>query len=328
LKVLITGGAGFIGSHTTAALLARGDQVVCLDNFNDYYSPQRKRKNVAEFLDDIGYRLYEGDIRDGKRLEEAFSKEKPHKVIHIAAMAGVRPSIERPSLYEEVNVKGTLNMLEAARRHQVTNFLFASSSSVYGGREKGPFSEDDPIARPISPYAATKAAGELLCHTYHHLYGLNVTCLRFFTVYGPKGRPDMAPYLFTRWVFEGAELKMFGDGTTSRDYTYIDDIVSGVLAALDADLSYEIINLGNSQTVVLRDFIALVEELVGKKAHIAQLPMQPGDVPRTCADISKARRLLGYDPRTPAEEGMKHFVAWYRREVLGEQAESKRREPK
>jgi UDP-glucuronate 4-epimerase len=323
LKVLITGGAGFIGSHTTAALLNRGDQVACLDNFNDYYSPQRKRKNVAEFLDDIGYRLYEGDIRDGERLEEVFAKEKPDKVIHIAAMAGVRPSIQRPLLYEEVNVKGTLNMLEAACRHQVTNFLFASSSSVYGGQEKVPFSEDDPIARPISPYAATKAAGELLCHTYHHLYDLNVMCLRFFTVYGPKGRPDMAPYLFTKWVFEGAELTMFGNGTTSRDYTYIDDIVSGVVEALDADLGYEIINLGNSQTVVLRDFIALVEELVGKKAHIVQLPMQPGDVPHTCADVSKARRLLGYDPLTSFEEGMKHFVAWYRREALGKQAESK-----
>jgi len=324
LKVLITGGAGFIGSHTTAALLARGGQVVCLDNFNDYYSPQRKRKNVSEFLDDPDYRPYEGDIRDRERLEEVFAEEKPDKVIHIAAMAGVRPSIERPLLYEEVNVKGTLNMLEAARHHRATSFLFASSSSVYGGQEKVPFSEDDPIARPISPYAATKAAGEVLCYTYHHLYGLNVTCLRFFTVYGPKGRPDMAPYLFTKWVFEGAELKMFGDGTTSRDYTYIDDIVSGVVAALDADLSYEIINLGNSQTVVLRDFIALVEKLAGKKAKIVQLPMQPGDVPRTCADISKARRLLGYDPRTPAEEGMKPFVAWYRREVLGEQAGPKR----
>jgi UDP-glucuronate 4-epimerase len=334
MKVLITGGAGFIGSHTTTALLSRGDQVVCLDNFNDYYSPQRKRKNVSEFLSDIGYLLYEGDIRDGERLEEIFAKEKPDKVIHIAAMAGVRPSIERPLLYEEVNAKGTLNMLEAARRHRVTNFLFASSSSVYGGQEKVPFSEDDPIARPISPYAATKAAGELLCHTYHHLHGLNVTCLRFFTVYGPKGRPDMAPYLFTRWVFEGAELKMFGDGTTSRDYTYIDDIVSGVVAALDADLSYEIINLGNSQTVVLRDFITLVEELVGQKARIVQEDMQPGDVPRTCADISKARRLLGYDPQTPVEKGMKHFVAWYRREVLGKQADlhphsgPKRGEPK
>jgi UDP-glucuronate 4-epimerase len=328
LKALITGGAGFIGSHTTAALLSRGDQVACLDNFNDYYSPQRKRKNVSEFLDNPDYRLYEGDIRDKERLKEVFAEEKPAKVIHIAAMAGVRPSIERPLLYEEVNVKGTLNMLEAAHRHRVTNFLFASSSSVYGGQEKVPFSEDDPITHPISPYAATKAAGELLCYTYHHLYSLNITCLRFFTVYGPKGRPDMAPYLFTKWVFEGAGLTMFGDGTTSRDYTYIDDIVSGVVAALDADLGYEIINLGNSQTVILGDFIALVEDLVGKKAHIVQEDMQLGDVPRTCADISKARRLLGYDPQTPVEEGMKHFVAWYRQEVLGKQAEPKREEPK
>ncbi len=317
MKVLITGGAGFIGSHTTEALLGRGDEVVCLDNFNDYYDPARKRKNVAPFLERPGYQLYEGDIRDADRLETVFATERPDKVIHIAAMAGVRPSIQRPLLYEEVNVRGTLNVLEAARRHEVRNFLFSSSSSVYGGQDKVPFSEDDPIARPISPYAATKAAGELLCHTYHHLHGIPITCLRFFTVYGPRGRPDMAPYLFTKWVFEGAPLKRFGDGRTSRDYTYIDDIVAGVVAALDADLGYEIINLGESQTVLLCDFIALVERLVGKPANVVPMPMQPGDVPRTYADISKARRLLGYNPQTPFEEGMARFVDWYRREVLG-----------
>jgi UDP-glucuronate 4-epimerase len=317
-KVLVTGGAGFIGSHTTEALLARGDEVICLDNFNDYYDPARKRKNVAPFEGRPRYRLYEGDIRDGERLEALFAAERPDKVMHIAAMAGVRYSIQHPELYESVNVRGLLNTLQVTRRHTVSNFVFASSSSVYGADSPVPFREDAPCSRPVSPYAATKRAGELLCYTYHHLYGLRCTCLRFFTVYGPRGRPDMAPYLFTRWVFDGEPLKMFGDGTTYRDYTYIDDIVAGVVAALDADFGYEIVNLGNSQTVMLRDFIALVEELVGRKANVVQTPPQPGDVPRTYADVSKARRLLGYDPKTPFAEGMVRFVEWYRRDVQGE----------
>jgi len=317
-KVLVTGGAGFIGSHTTEALLAWGDEVICLDNFNDYYDPARKRKNVAAFEGHPRYRLYEGDICDAERLEALFAAERPDKVMHIAAMAGVRYSIQHPELYESVNVRGLLNMLQASRRHTVSNFVFASSSSVYGADSPVPFREDAPCNRPVSPYAATKRAGELLCYTYHHLYGLRCTCLRFFTVYGPRGRPDMAPYLFTRWVSDGEPLKMFGDGTTYRDYTYIDDIVAGVVAALDADFGYEIVNLGNSQTVMLRDFIALVEDLVGRKANVEQMPPQPGDVPRTYADVSKARRLLGYDPKTPFAEGMARFVEWYRREVQGE----------
>ena len=317
-KILVTGGAGFIGSHTTQALLARGDEVICLDNFNDYYDPARKRKNVAPFEGQSRYQLYEGDIRDTKALEAIFAAERPDKVIHIAAMANVRYSIQHPELYESVNVRGLMNTLEAARRHEVINFVFSSSSSVYGVDSPVPFREDAPCDRPLAPYPATKRAGELLCYSYHHLYDLPCTCLRFFTVYGPRGRPDMAPYLFTRWVFDGEPLKMFGDGTTYRDYTYIDDIVAGVVAALDADLPYEIINLGNSQTVMLRDFIEIVEELVGRKANVVQMPPQPGDVPRTCADVSKARRLLGYDPKTPFAEGMSRFVAWYRREVQGE----------
>jgi UDP-glucuronate 4-epimerase len=317
LKVLITGGAGFIGSHTTVALLARGDEVICLDNFNDYYDPARKRRNVAPFADHPAYRLVAGDIRDAGLLERLFEEERPEKIIHIAAMAGVRYSIQRPELYEEVNVRGTLNMLEVARRHRVRNFVFASSSSVYGVQEKVPFSEDDPAVYPISPYAATKRAAELLCYTYHHLYGLPCTCLRFFTVYGPRGRPDMAPYLFTHWIIEDKDLIMYGDGSTRRDYTYIDDIVVGVVAALDADLAFEIINLGNSQTVALRDFIAVVEAAVGKPARIRQEPVQPGDVPITCANADKARRLLGYSPTTPVEEGIPRFVAWYRKEVIG-----------
>jgi UDP-glucuronate 4-epimerase len=314
-RILVTGGAGFIGSHTTEALLARGDEVISVDNFNDYYDPARKRQNVAPFEDHPCYRLYEADIRDAESLEAIFSGERPDKVIHIAAMAGVRYSIQHPELYESVNVRGLMNTLDVARRHGVRNFVFASSSSVYGADSPVPFREDALCDRPVSPYAATKRAGELLCYTYHYLYDLPCTCLRFFTVYGPRGRPDMAPYLFTRWVFDGEPLKMFGDGTTYRDYTYIDDIVVGVVAALDTDLSYEIINLGNSQTVMLRDFIEIVEELVRRKAAVVQMPPQPGDVPRTFADVSKARRLLGYDPRTPFAEGMARFVEWYRREV-------------
>ncbi|MGQ9625596.1 MAG: NAD-dependent epimerase/dehydratase family protein [Anaerolineae bacterium] len=315
MKVLITGGAGFIGSHTTEALLKRGDEVVCLDNFNDYYDPNRKRKNVAHFRDSKGYALYEADIRDAPALEEIFAREKVDKVLHIAAMAGVRYSLQRPALYAQVNVEGTVNVLECARRFGVREFIFASSSSVYGARSQAPFREDDPVERPISPYAATKRAAELLVYTYHHLYGLKCTILRFFTVYGPWGRPDMAPYLFTKAIYEGTELFMFGDGTSRRDYTYIDDIVSGVVAALDSGLDFEIINLGNSQTIGLRDFIALLEELLGRKARIVPLPEQPGDVPLTCADITKARRLLGYEPSTSVREGMALFVEWYRHEA-------------
>jgi UDP-glucuronate 4-epimerase len=314
-KILITGGAGFIGSHTTQALCDRGDEVICLDNFNDYYAPARKRKNVAPFLQRPGYALVEGDIRDSKILQEICETHAPRRIVHIAAMAGVRSSMEHPALYESVNVGGTLNVLEVARRYGVENLVFASTSSIYGARQAVPFNEEDRVDWPVSLYAATKRACELLGYTYHHLYGLNLTALRFFTVYGPRGRPDMAPYLFTEAVFKGSELKMYGDGSSSRDYTYIDDIVQGIVAAIDRPLGYQIINLGNSRTVLLRDFIALVEKLVGKKAHIVRYPMPPGDVPRTCADISKARRLLGYDPQTPFEEGMARFVDWYRAEV-------------
>ena len=316
MRILITGGAGFIGSHVTEVLLKRGDQVICLDNFNDYYDPTRKRRNVAPFLERPAYRLYEADIRTATDLQAVFEAERPDKVLHIAAMAGVRYSIQNPALYASVNVTGTVNVLEMARQYGVRNFVFASSSSVYGARSQAPFREDDPADQPISPYAATKRAAELLTYTYHHLYGLNCTSLRFFTVYGPKGRPDMAPYLFTRWIFEGRELKMFGDGSTRRDYTYVDDIASGVVAALDAGLSFEIINLGNSKTVPLKDFIAIVEEAVGKPARIQPAEPQPGDVPLTSADVSKARRLLGYDPRTDIVEGIGRFVDWYRREVV------------
>jgi UDP-glucuronate 4-epimerase len=316
LKILVTGGAGFIGSHATEALLARGDQVVCVDSFNDYYDPARKRRNVAPFLGRSTYRLVEADIRAPQPLADLFAAEQFDKVLHLAAMAGVRYSIQHPELYAGVNVCGTVNLLDLACRHEVRNFVLASSSSVYGARSKAPFREEDSVEHPISPYAATKRAAELLTYTYHHLYDLPCTSLRFFTVYGPAGRPDMAPYLFTRWIFEGSELKMFGDGTSRRDYTYVDDIVAGVLSALDADLPFEIINLGNSHTVALNEFIAVVERCVGRRACIVRQEPQPGDVPLTSADISRARSLLGFEPKVDIEEGMERFVSWYRREVL------------
>jgi len=316
MKVLVTGGAGFIGSHLSEALLARGHSVVCLDNFDDYYSPARKRRNIAGLLDHPAFRLVEGDVRDRNAVAALLEREKPEKVVHIAAMAGVRYSVENPQLYQEVNVGGTLVLLEQARRHGVRNFLLASSSSVYGVDSRAPFREDDPCMHPISPYAATKRAAELLAHTYHHLYGLPCTCLRFFTVYGPRGRPDMAPYLFLDWIYRGEPLRFFGEGHR-RDFTYIDDIVAGLLAALDADFPFEIINLGNSRTIPVRDFIGLIEEIVGKKARITPQPPVAGDVPLTHADIGKARRLLGFDPKTPVEQGMQRFFEWYKEEVAG-----------
>jgi len=318
MKVLVTGGAGFIGSHTTAALLERGDEVVCLDNFHGlYYDPALKWRRIEPFRANPAWTLCQGDICDAELLKQVFSREEFDKVIHIAALAGVRNSLKYPQLYEEVNVKGTLNMLEAAQRHEVRNFVFASSSSVYGDRSQAPFREEEPADWPISPYAATKRAGELLCYTYHHLYSIPITCLRFFTVYGPWGRPDMALYLFTSAICEGREVRMFGDGTSQRDYTFIGDTVAGVLAALDVDLGFDIINLGNCRTVMLRDFIALIERACGRRARIQQLPMQAGDVSLTCADISKAQRLLGYDPQTPIELGVGMFVDWYQREAAG-----------
>ncbi len=314
-KVLVTGAAGFIGSHVADVLLARGDVVVGLDNFNDYYDPARKRANVRDACSRATYRLVEGDVRDQGLLGELFDSEGFDKVCHIAAMAGVRYSMAHPGLYESVNVRGTLNLLEQARQHDVTSFVFASSSSVYGANNSVPFGEDADVTQPISPYAATKVAKEVLAHTYHHLYGLRCTGLRFFTVYGPRGRPDMAPYLFTKWIAGGHPVRQFGDGTSRRDYTYIGDIVSGVLAALDADLGYELINLARGETICLREFIGLIEGVVGKEAIIVQEPPKPGDMPITHADISKARNLLGYDPMVSVEEGMKQFWAWYQREA-------------
>ena len=311
MNVLVTGGAGFIGSHVCDALLARGDKVVCVDNFNDYYSSSIKENNLKQNINNPDFRLYREDITNIDGLSELFRKEAVDKIVHIAARAGVRPSISNPLLYEETNIKGTLNLLELARKFNINHFVFASSSSVYGNSKKVPFSEKDRVDNPISPYAATKKAGELLCYTYYHLYGINSTCLRFFTVYGPRGRPDMAPYKFTKLINEGKPIYKYGDGTSQRDYTYIKDIVAGVLSAIDRKLGYEIINLGNSQTVMLNDFILIIERLLNKKAKIIQKPAQPGDVHITYADISKAKRLLGYNPETSIEEGMKEFIKWY-----------------
>jgi UDP-glucuronate 4-epimerase len=312
---LITGGAGFIGSHTVDALLARGDEVVCVDNFNDYYSPQRKQRNLTEAQSFSSFGLYESDIRDSQGLEAIFSREAPQKVIHMAAMAGVRYSVKFPLLYEDVNVKGTLNLLELASRHRVHNFVLASTSSVYGASKDIPFKEDDAAIQPLAPYPATKRACELLAYVYHHLHGLRCTALRFFTTYGPRGRPDMTPYLFTAAISQGKEITLFDEGRPQRDFTYVEDIVQGVLAALDADHEYEIINLGNSRPIVMRDFVTIIEELLGRKAKIVSPPLPPSDAPVTYADISKARRLLGYSPTTSVEEGMRHFTEWYNQEA-------------
>ena len=309
MNVVVTGGAGFIGSHLCEALLNRGDAVVCVDEFNDYYDPKIKQRNIQECLKNKQFKLYRTDIRNIDALKKVFSENKIDKVVHLAARAGVRPSIKDPLLYQEVNVQGTLNLLELSKN--VKNFAFGSSSSVYGNAQT-PFSESANVDKPISPYAATKKAGELLCHSFHHLYGVPVTCLRFFTVYGPRGRPDMAPYKFPSLIYEGKAIEMYGDGSSKRDYTFVSDIVAGILLALDANLPYEIINLGNSRTISLASFIALIEELTGKKASVKKMPPQPGDVGITCADVSKAKKLLGWSPHVRIEEGMKKFVEWYR----------------
>lgn len=313
--ILVTGGAGFIGSHVCDRLLAMKKRVICLDNLNPYYSPERKIKNVQHNLINPGFELIVLDISHKEELEQVFQNNKIDKIVHLAARAGVRPSIEKPLWYRDTNVNGTINLLELSKKYKIKNFIFGSSSSVYGESKKIPFSEEDNVDYPISPYAASKKACELFCYTYSHLCKLNITCLRFFTVYGPRGRPDMAPYLFTKWISEGTPIKMFGDGTTKRDYTYVSDIVDGIIAALEKPHKFEIVNLGNNKPVELRYFILVVEKHLGKKAKIKKLPLQPGDVPITFADITKAVRLLGYNPKVSIEEGMRRFVEWYRREV-------------
>jgi len=313
-NILITGGAGFIGSHLVDRLLAEGDwRVTVVDDFNDFYKPEIKRENISAHLSNPAFRLIEADIRDRSALTNALAGANFDCLVHLAARAGVRPSLQQPVLYAETNINGTLNLLELAHKHQIKQFVFGSSSSVYGINAKVPFSEEDPIRQPISPYAATKGAGELLCHTYSHLYGLRCVCLRFFTVYGARQRPDLAIHKFAKLISEGRPIPIFGDGTTRRDYTYIDDIIAGVRAAIDYEASeYEVINLGESRTVVLNELISLLESELGKKAIIDRQPLQPGDVPQTFADITKARQLLNYNPRTPIEDGIREFIQWFR----------------
>lgn len=312
-NILITGGAGFIGSHLVDRLLAEGDwKITVVDDFNDFYSPDIKRANIAEHLGSANYRMVEADIRDAAALAEVFSESVFDVIVHLAARAGVRPSLAEPKLYAETNINGTLNLLELARVHSVKQFVFASSSSVYGINCKMPFAEDDRIHQPISPYAATKAAGELLCHTYSHLHDIRTVCLRFFTVYGARQRPDLAIHKFAKLISDGRPIQMFGDGTTRRDYTYIDDIIQGVRASIDYDASmHEVFNLGESQTIELKELIALIERALDTKAVIDHQPMQPGDVPCTYADISKARELLAYNPTTKIADGIPKFVEWF-----------------
>lgn len=311
MKILVTGGAGFIGSTVSEKLLARGDEVVVIDCFDEFYDPRIKRDNIQKALKNQSYKLVEGDIRDLELLKTLFKTEKFDRVFHLAARAGVRPSIIDPLLYEEVNFRGTMNLLEAAKENNLPGFIFASSSSVYGNNKKVPFSETDNVDNPVSPYAATKKACELICHTYHHLYNLNISCLRFFTVYGPRQRPEMAIHKFTRLIDQGKPVPMFGDGTSRRDYTYVDDIADGVLKAIDYNAEFEIFNIGESQTTELIRLIELIEKSLGKKANIEQFPDQPGDVQVTYADITKSKKILGYDPRTQVEEGVRKFVEWY-----------------
>jgi len=312
MHVLITGGAGFIGSKLAQTLIDRGDRVSIIDNFNDYYDPRLKRDRVKQVLGDREYAMYEGDIRDAELVEKIFSGEPVDKVVHLAAMAGVRNSIKDPLLYQDVNVRGTMVLLEAARRHPVKNFVYASSSSVYGNNTKVPFAETDFVDHPISPYAATKKATELLAHTYSHLFDIPTTGLRYFTVYGPWGRPDMALFLFVKNIFEGKPIDVFNHGKMSRNFTFVDDIVSGTITVLDADLAGgNVMNIGGDREETLLRFIEVIEEQIGKQAEKNLLPMQPGDVPQTVADISKLR-ALGWEPKTRIEEGIKAFVDWYR----------------
>jgi UDP-glucuronate 4-epimerase len=312
---VVTGGAGFIGSHLCEALLRRGDRVLAIDNLNDFYDPATKRRNLAALSGLPGFRFVEADVRDRPRMASEVARVRPDAIVHLAAMAGVRPSIEDPALYADVNVMGTVSVLDAAVAAGVGKFSFASSSSVYGNNEKVPFSEDDPVDEPISPYAATKRAGELIACTYSKLHGISTTCLRFFTVYGPRQRPEMAIHKFARLILAGKPVPVFGDGTMRRDFTYVDDVVDGVLKSLDRAPAYRIYNLGESRTITLLELIDALENALGRKARIERRPPQPGDVAVTYADLSRARAEIGYAPRFPIEDGLARFAAWIRNEA-------------
>jgi UDP-glucuronate 4-epimerase len=316
MRILVTGGAGFIGSHLVEKLLTAGHQVAILDDFNDFYDPQIKHANIAGVAKDVT--MYHVDLRDRASVRNLFHREKFETVVHLAARAGVRPSIQHPQLYYDTNVSGTLHLLDAASVAGVERFVFASSSSVYGISKKVPFSEDQHLTQTLSPYAATKIAGEFLCSTYSHLNQMRVVALRYFTVYGPRQRPDLAIHQFTRRIYAGQSIEQFGDGTTRRDYTYIDDVIQGTMAALKYDGPlYDIFNLGESDTIQLRDLIAAIENALGKKAKINRMPEQPGDMPLTCADISKARKLLDYNPATRFSDGLPRFMEWFLRSARG-----------
>lgn len=312
MKVLVTGAAGFIGFHTALELLERGDEVIGVDNFNEYYEPSLKRSRADKLKSLYDLNVIEADVSDYKAMEKIFNNNKIDKVFHSAAQAGVRYSIENPFVYEKSNVLGTLNLLELCRYYNVKDFVLSSSSSVYGNNQKLPFSEDDRVDTPISIYAATKKSNEEMCYTYSHLYGLNCTCLRFFTVYGPWGRPDMALFKFTKNILEGKPIEVYNHGRMARDFTYISDIVKGVLAAIDNPFSYEIFNLARGKSIKLLDFIQAIEENLGITAEKDYQPIQPGDVPETSADITKAKEKLGYSPEVSVKEGVKNFVEWYR----------------
>ncbi|HMP39462.1 MAG TPA: GDP-mannose 4,6-dehydratase [Roseiflexaceae bacterium] len=317
MRYLVTGGAGFIGSHLCDALLARGDEVICLDNFNDYYRPERKRRNIATAATHPNFTLVEADFRDASAVEQLFVAYRPDKIAHIGAMAGPRPSLAQPELYTAVNIHGTLTLLDAARRHGARGFLLASTSSVYG-MSPTPWTEESPSDRPLSPYAATKKAAEILAYTFPYQYGVPTSVVRFFTVYGPRGRPDMTPYNFITPMIGGRPITLFnGGGGIYRDWTYIDDIVAGVIAALDSELAFEIFNLGNSSPVELLTFVRTIEKITGLQARIETQPLPAADPPITFAAIDKATRILGYRPQTDIEQGLGAFWAWYQREIAG-----------
>lgn len=313
---LVTGGAGFIGSHLCEALLARGERVICVDNFNDYYSPERKRRNVVPALDQRGYTLIEADIRDDATIDQIFATYRPERVAHIAAMGSIAYSVANPKLYEEVNVRGTLNVLDAARRNAAQSVVLASTSSIYGRTDKIPFAEIDPTDHPLAPYPASKKATEVFAAAYNVSYGLPCVCVRFFNVYGPRGRPDMTPYMFTDAIVHDRPIKLYDGGRPRRDWTYVDDIVAGVVSALDLNTTYEVFNLGRGQPVAMHDFVSIIEQLTDKEAQLIDAPLPANEAPITFANVSKARELLGYNPQVSVEDGLARFWAWYQQEVL------------
>ena len=313
-NILITGGAGFIGSHLVEKLVRKkSNRVVVVDNFNDFYSPDTKRNNIKNVASEDNFKLFETDICDTGELRKAFEFKIPDVIVHLAARAGVRPSLNQPKLYAQTNYEGTLNLLELANEFGVKKFVFGSSSSVYGANATIPFNENAVVQKPISPYAATKAAGEMLCYTYSHLYEMQIVCLRFFTVYGARQRPDLAIHKFAKLISEESPIPVYGDGKSKRDYTYIDDILDGILKAMDYDETpFEVFNLGESRTIELTELIEQLEKSLGKKAEINRLPLQPGDMLETYADISKAKEMLSYNPTTSFEEGIENFVNWFK----------------